>query len=410
MCSQDSEDWWDGEFNGQRGYLPAAYVELISFAIPVYDAATGTGNGFAAGDRDDSWSERSGGSGRQSVAALAAAALGGGPLMQNAHHSSSVTMYLGGAAGAGGGSSALGSSGGGSSASAAPLLSHSDSSSDFLGGLEYWTSVEQPLSSEDVLLADGAAVAGASSSSSSFFGLNSRGRLIFSLWSSALAKMSALSALVTGGLTLMMGLYDHPFFQDVYLYIGAYSIILGGLTLVYELFFGRPRRAPTRIPWRALGYGTVMVPLFVAYPTRIPGCLYTIVAAINLVSACRGESLSLQARREQTQAASAAAAAAADSSAASSSAGSSGGCSSGSAARGGALSRTGWSMLPASFSSLFLDASVPHRGRRLALLTFYALFVNTALVAVAYIVLVKDKRASFETDGNGIPWSAARRM
>lgn len=166
-------------------------------------------------------------------------------------------------------------------------------------------------------------------------------------------------------------------------------MVLGVLTLLYELFFGRPQRTASRLPWRAIGYGVCMVPLMVAYPTRIPGVLYAVVALLNLVSACRGESVSMRARREQRQVE--AAQTMIDYT----------NMSAGSAPQSGSSS----SFLPRSFVTFFLDRSVRFRFRRWALLLFYVVAGNTALVVLCWAVLVRDVHKKWELDEDGQPWN-----
>ncbi len=100
---QDSEDWWDGEDDrGNRGYLPAKYVELLEFSIPSYDAAGSL-------SADDDWERRAG------VFGAAPVSLGGSSmLMQNLRHTSSASLHTGGTAG-----------------HDAPLLAHASSNADF---------------------------------------------------------------------------------------------------------------------------------------------------------------------------------------------------------------------------------------------------------------------------------------
>lgn len=172
-------------------------------------------------------------------------------------------------------------------------------------------------------------------------------------------------------------------------YIGAYSMVLGVLTLLYELFFGRPQRTASRLPWRAICYGVCAVPLMVAYPTRIPGVLYCVVALINLVSACRGESVSMRARREQRQVE--AAQTMIDYT----------NMSAGSVPQAGSSS----SFLPRSFKTFFLNRSVRFRFRRWALLLFYVVAANTALVVLCWAVLVRDVHKKWELDEDGQPWN-----
>lgn len=369
----ESDDWWDGEFDGQRGFLPAKYVELVSYAVPTYAASE-----QAAPDLP--WN--TGATQHSRVASLASQALGTSPLMQNSAQRDSVSMYLGGS--------------GGTTASNAPLLLHSESTGEFSGHDPFWSSAEHNAQTDDVLLAhDGGSSA---RDDAGFFSMDGRSRKVaFSLWSSSLGKLSGISALVTGALTLLMGLYDHDYFEDTYVVLGAYAVILGLCTLVYELYFGRPQRGNSRLPWRSICYGALMVPLFVPYPTRVAGCLYFFVACVNFVAAMRGESLSLRARREARQVE----ASARDRDApqqpmvfSEMSAGST---------PLPSTPRAESSFLPQSFITFFLDSSVPHRAQRWTLLLFYVVFVNCALVASAYLIFVRDTRQSFEEDRNGVP-------
>ena len=372
----ESDDWWDGEFEGQRGFLPAKYVELVSYAVPTYAACE-------QAPPDLQWNAAA--SQHSRVASLASAALGSSPLMQNTPQRDSVSMYLGG-------------SGGTAASAAAPLLLHSDSASDelFTGHDPFWApgaEHDHNAQTDDVLLArDGGSSA---RDDAGFFSMDGRSRKVaFSLWSSSLGKLAGISALVTGSLTLLMGLYDHDYFKDTYVVLGAYAVILGLCTLVYELYFGRPQRGNSRLPWRSICYGALLVPMMVPYPTRVAGCLYFFVAGVNFVAAMRGESISLRARREARQLEA--------------------------SARdrdvapppllpptprsGGPLVAES-SFLPQSFITFFLDSSVPHRAQRWTLLLFYVCFVNAALVASAYLIFVRDTRQSFEEDHNGVPWN-----
>ena len=188
--SQDSEDWWDGEFEGRRGYLPAQYVELMDFSIPAYDSAaarTGTGAGPAVDD--DAWERRA----AASLAVQASTA----QLMQNsAAHTTSVAMYLGQ-----------------QGASSAPLLSGQAAAagSDDL----FWSQTEMAQSPSDVLSGGGSANGSGYGAGPGFFGLGPSNSL-FALWSSSLGKLAAVAALFMGALTLLMGEWNHDFFEDVY--------------------------------------------------------------------------------------------------------------------------------------------------------------------------------------------------